>query len=94
LHESFGAVNGTIDMTFRCEMQHRTRLVLFQQAGQQAAIGNISLHKNVARITLQAAQVFQIAGIGQFVQIDDDFIAQREPVQHKIAANKAGTAGD
>ena len=52
------------------------------------------MDKDMTRITLQAAQVFQVTGIGEFVEVDDGFIAQREPVQHKIAANKACAAGD
>src|SRR5690606_17607866 len=57
-------------------------------------VADIALHEDVARIALQRAQVLQIAGIGQQIQIEYGLIALGQPVENEIAADEAGTAGD
>jgi hypothetical protein len=47
----------------------------------------------MARISLQAGQILQVARIGEFVEIDDKFVRLRKPIQHKIAANKPRAPG-
>src|SRR5574344_1119776 len=74
------------------KMQHGPWLVLRQQAIEQFAVANVPLHKEVARIALQAVQVVQVACVGELVQIEHRLVAVRQPVQNEIGANKACAA--
>ena len=76
------------------KVEHRPRLVLDQQTRDQFGIGNVTLHKHMAGITRQAGQGFQVARVGQLVEVDDGLsLRLGQPVQHEIAAYKTGTAG-
>ena len=66
--------------------------MLGQQLRDQALIGNIAAHEMVTGIALQASQGFQIARIGELVDIDDRLgIWLRQPIEHEIGADEAGT---
>ena len=43
---------------------------------------------------LEGGEIFEVAGVGQCVEIDDRFLRLRQPVEDKIAADEAGAAGD
>lgn len=81
-------------MAFCREVDHRTRLVLSQQAGDQCDIANVPLHQLVAQIPLQAHQRFGVARVGEFVEVDDGLVAGGQPIEDKVGANEAGAAGD
>lgn len=42
----------------------------------------------------QAGEVFQIAGVGEFVEVDDGLIRLGAPVKHEIGTNEAGATCD
>ena len=46
----------------------------------------------MARIALQGSNVLQIASISQLVEVDDGFVALRQPVEHEIRANETGAS--
>ncbi len=77
-------------MAFSREVQHGTGTVLSQQGIHQRAVAQVALHEEVARVALQAGEVLQVAGVSEFVEVDDRFVAGAEPVEHKIAADEAG----
>ncbi len=57
------------------------------------------MHENVIGVAAQRGQRVQIAGVGEFVQIDDAIGARRifaigKQAKHEIGADKAGAAGD
>ncbi|MNN74539.1 hypothetical protein D3C81_1907490 [compost metagenome] len=63
-----------------------------QQTRDKLTIPDVSLYEHVVRITVQTRQRLQVAGVGKRIQVNDtDALAHR--LQHKIAADKAGTAG-
>ncbi len=68
--------------------------MLFQQTPHQVAVAYVALHKGVARVGSYRFQGLEIARIGQLVEIDEGRVASREPVQHEVGADKAGSAGD
>ena len=45
-------------------------VIFLEQPFDQFLVADIALHKDVARVALDALQVFQVAGIGQLVQVD------------------------
>ena len=81
-------------MAFGSKVNNGSRLVLGQQAVQQNTVTDIALYEKVALIALQALQIVQITGVGQFVKIDHGLVRACQPVQHKVRADKAGASGD
>ena len=65
-----------------------------KQLADQIEITEIALHENVACIVAQACQVLQVAGVDELVEGDDRLVGLRQSVQHKVAANETGAAGD
>ncbi|BDX22505.1 hypothetical protein TUM22923_18260 [Polynucleobacter sp. TUM22923] len=43
---------------------------------------------------MQASEILEIAGVGEFVEIDDGLIGLIQPVENEVAANKSGTASN
>ena len=81
-------------MGFGRKVQDGSRFVFGQQTGHQIFVTNIALNEDVTLVVSQRRQVVQIAGIGQFVQIDDGLIMAGKPCVDKIAADKTCAAGD
>lgn len=94
LDKIFRTVNRAVDVGLGGKIDHSPHLVPLQQTQDQIVIADIAVHEHVASIVLQRSQIFRIAGVSQLVQIDDGFVAFRQPVQNEIAADKPGTAGD
>ena len=94
LDEVTGAVDGAVDVALGREVDHGAGLVLGQQAADQGGIANVALHKDVAFVALQAGQCLGVAGVGEFVEVDNGLVAACEPVKDKVSADEAGTAGD
>ena len=78
-------------MAFSGKMQNRTRLILFEQARHQFAVTNIAMHEMMTRIIGQRSKVVGVAGIGQFVEINNRLVAASQPVEHKIRAYETRT---
>ncbi len=51
-----------------------------------------TLHKGVTRVALQAGERFEVACIGEFVEVHHRLIAAGDPVEHEVAADEAGAA--
>lgn len=94
LDEVFGAVDGAVHMAFRREVDDGPDGVFFQERRDQFEVGDIALDKAVAVIALQRSQILAVAGVGEFIQVDDGFIRGFQPVEHEIGADKTGTTGD
>ena len=80
-------------MAFGGEIQHGIRAVGLQQPAHEFGIADIALNENVVLILCQFRQIFQIAGIGQLVQIDDAF-TPLPGLEDITGTNKTGAAGD
>jgi hypothetical protein len=76
------------------EVHHRPRAVFRQQAVDQRAVPDVALHEGVPGVALQGGQVLEVARVGQGVEVDDGLIGLAQPVQHEVAADEAGAAGD
>jgi hypothetical protein len=57
-------------------------------------IDDIGLDELVAVVVLDAAQRFEIAGIGQLVEVQDLMSGIQDQVPYKRRADKTGTASD
>ena len=65
-----------------------------QQLGDQCGIADVTVGEDVAGVAFQAGQVLEIAGVGQFIEINDRLVTARQPVEHKIGADESRPAGD
>jgi hypothetical protein len=74
------------------EMHHRARLVLLEQRQHLGLVADIAAHEGVTRVLLQRGQIVQIAGVGQFVIIDNRLIRLSQPVEDKVRTYEASTA--
>ena len=53
------------------------------------------VHEGVAGVVLDVAQVLEVAGVGELVEVDDlDVVVLGEHVAHEVGADEAGAAGD
>ena len=62
--------------------------------GAPVAVAQVALHEHMACIAAQAGEVFEVAGVGQFVEIDNGVVASSQLVEHEIAADEPCAAGD
>ena len=74
LNEVFRAVNAAVNMGFGSKIDDGTRLMFGQQFGNQFEIADVAFDEKVPRIAVERRQVFQVAGVGQCVEIDNVFI--------------------
>ncbi len=81
-------------MAFGSEMHDRARPMACKEAVDERPIADVTAHENVVGLAVKAAQVLEVAGIGQGVQVDHGSAAVGQPIQHEIAANKSGAAGN
>ena len=69
----------------------RIDLKLRQQCSNRGLVANVAAHKSIARILIQAGEIFDIAGVGQGIEYDHaPFSSVRQPVPNEIRADKAG----
>ena len=73
------------------QVHDRIRLKFIQCSADGRAVGNIRLHKTIARMTCNAGQRLEVTGIGQFVEIQYWLVACTQPVENEICADKTGT---
>ena len=88
LDKVFRAVDGTVDMRFGSEIDDRARLMFSQQFGDQSAVADVALDEDMATVTLEAGEVLQIAGVSEFVEVDDRFVMQFSQSSTKFAPMK------
>lgn len=93
LDERRRAVDGTVDVAFRREIDNRLRSMPAQQRTHQRAIADVALHEHVVRVVGDGCERVEVARISQRIEIDD-FRARRHRLQHEVAAYEAGASGD
>ena len=92
-HKIIRPMNRAVHMAFRRKMHNRPRTASPQQVADQLSIADVSMHEAVARIGRNLYQVAEIPGIGELVEIHHRSSLGREPLQHEIGADKAGSPG-
>ena len=68
--EVAGAVDRAVDMRFGGQMDYAAGVIIDEQAVQRSAVADIGAAEDMVRMVRQIGQGFQIAGIGQLVDID------------------------
>ncbi|CWO20839.1 Uncharacterised protein [Neisseria meningitidis] len=87
-------INTAVDMAFCCQVHHRIRLVLGKHTIQCCAVANIDLLKRIARMMGHRFQRFQIARVGQFVEVDDGILGVSDNMTDNGRTDKARAAGN
>jgi len=94
LDEVFRAVDGAVDVALGGEVDDGARLLFGEQFADQGAVADVALDEDVALVAVQAGEVLQVAGVGEFVEIEDRLVVLSQPVEDEVRADEAGAAGD
>jgi hypothetical protein len=86
------AVDRAVNMGFGRQMHHCARPVFGKNAGDRLPVADIRLLEDMARIVARVAQGFQIASIGQLVEIDDCLAGLGDQLANHCRSDEAGTA--
>jgi hypothetical protein len=89
-----GAVDRAIHVALGGEVDERPRAVLGQEPRHEFPVGDVTPHEPVPRVAREAREVGQVAGVGELVEVHDRLVGAGEPVEHEVAADEAGAAGD
>ena len=68
---------------------------LSRRLAHQRSVADVASHEGVARIGLDVAEVREVAGVGQLVEVDDVVVGVRaQDVPHEVGTDEARAAGD
>lgn len=76
------------------KMDDGAGLVLGEQAVDELAVADVALHEDVPRVALEGGEVFQVARVGEGVEVHHRLVAHAQPVEDKVCTDKAGAAGN
>ena len=93
LHERSRAVDRAIHVRLGREIHDRIRAMFEQQLRHQRSVADIAMYEHVVRIRIDRGQGIAIARVRQGIEVDHTH-ARRHCVEHEIAADEAGAAGD
>ena len=88
------AVNRSIDVRLRREVEHRGRPVFREDPGHRLDVRDVGLHEGDPRTPERRLQIAQAAGVGQLVENDETIGGMVEGVLDKVGADEAGSSGD
>ncbi len=57
-------------------------------------VADVALNEAVAGVVLDVAQVVEVAGVGELVEVDDIVVVMAQEPAHEVGADEAGAAGD
>ena len=82
-------------MAFGSKVDQVIHRLAFKHRLDRFGVADVCLHKAIARVLVYAFQVFQVAGIGQLVHIDDaNVLVLFHHIQDKVGADKPCSSCD
>ena len=82
-------------MALSREVYDIVKVILLEQGRYQFLVADIPLDEDVPGVPFHVLQVFQVPGVGQLVQVDqENVIVLFQHVVDEVGANEAGAAGD
>ncbi|CWO36326.1 Uncharacterised protein [Neisseria meningitidis] len=81
-------------MAFRRQVHHGIGPVLCEYAVEFGAVANVHLLESIAGIIGNVGQRFEIARVGQFVEVDDGILGVLNDMADNGRADKARAAGN
>ena len=95
LNKNFRVADAAVNVALGSKVDDVIRVIFGDQVSDKSLIADIALNKDMAGIVLDIFQVFQVAGIGQLIQVDQaDILVFFQHIVDKVGANKTGTAGN
>ena len=95
LQKHTGVLDGAVHMALGGEVHHHVGVLLLKQLVNGLPVADIRLHEAEVGVVHHRSQGGQVSGIGQLVQAYDAVIGMLlEHMEHKVAADKAGAAGN
>ena len=83
-----------VHMRFSRKVDDRVDLMLTKKLIQQVAIGDVSVHKQVALRMGEIFEVLQAAGVGKRVEVDDLYVrVLQQQVVDEVGADEARASG-
>ncbi|MNM83585.1 hypothetical protein D3C81_956480 [compost metagenome] len=86
--------DGTINMAFSGQMHHGIRLVQGKHTIQLCTVADVDQLECIAFTISHTQQGCQIAGIGQFIEVDNEISGMANDMAHHSRADKTGSAGN
>ena len=93
-YEGFGAGNRPIDVALGGKVQDRTRLVSGEDRIDSRTIANIAAFQDVARMIGEHLERFEIGGISELIDIDDESARRTDQMPADSRADEPRTACD
>jgi hypothetical protein len=85
-------VNAAIDVALGGKMDDCSRPVLTQKPIDEGPVANVTTNESVARVSVQTAEVRQVARVSEGVNIDYRLAAVGQPVKNEVAPNESCAA--
>ena len=93
--EGEGVLDGAVHMAFGGQVDDAVHVVFLHELHDAVEVADVRLDEGVVRAVLDVLQVGQVAGVGQFVEVDDVIVRIFVHEQaHHVAADEPGAAGD
>ena len=92
--EVSGAVYGAVYVAFGGQVHDGVWLVLGQYAVYFSTVADVYLFEGVAFTVAHFCQAFEVAGVGEFVEVDHFVLGVLDDVANYGGAYEAGAAGD
>lgn len=94
LNKNFGIADASVHMAFRRKMHHSVNVIFRKNLFNRFLITDVGFNKGIVLPLLQIFQIFQIAGIGEGIHIDNpDFVVIfPEHIVDVIGTNKSCAA--
>ena len=87
------AINGTVDVAFGSKVDDSPWPMFLQERLHPRTVAKIPFDEDVPGVRCHIGKRVDVAGIRQFVEVDDRRWLVRDPLPHKLAANETGSAG-
>ncbi|MNF83659.1 hypothetical protein D3C84_659840 [compost metagenome] len=94
LNEVRRPIDGAVDMGLSRQVHDGVWLETCQYGAHGGLVDNIGLHELVASVGGNAGQRFEIARIGQFVQVEHFMLGVPNQLANQGRADETGAAGD
>jgi hypothetical protein len=92
LDEIRRAIDGAIDVGLGRQMHDRLGCEALEHGADARLVGDIGLHELVAGVVGDGGQGLEIAGIGEFVEVEHFVFGVADQVAHDGRPDEAGTA--
>jgi len=91
--EVLRVADGTVDVSLGREVDDGVGAG--EGRAHDTGVADVPAHERVARVALDVAQVLEVAGVGEFVEVDDlDVLMGAQQVTDEVRADEPGAAGD